>query len=321
MTGSPDNQSHPLRIFLCHAHEDKDAVLKLYRRLQSDGFQPWMDKQDLVPGQDWQTEIRKAVRESQIFLACVSNRSVTKAGFVNREINFALDVAEEQPEGAIFVIPVRLEDCKVPDRLRRWHWCDYFEKDGYRTLMRAFKIRARQLGLSLEQWKQQQQTTPRPRPTMPSLPKVSLPGRAFWFAGVGLVGVVLALWALVSTPGGGNGRIIAPTATPTKTPQIAVVDTATPTETPTPVPPTPTLIAEWTNPLFPVTIEEWRNETQNRSTEFTREGDHYWRYGPGGTYTIGGWTDDKWENNDPQADVTLEAYWIARYPVTVQQYR
>jgi formylglycine-generating enzyme required for sulfatase activity len=76
-----------------------------------------------------------------------------------------------------------------------------------------------------------------------------------------------------------------------------------------------------TNSIFPVTIEEWRNETQNRSTEFTREGDHYWRYGPGGTYTIGGWTDDDWDNNDAQADVALEEYWVARYPVTVQQYR
>ena len=49
------------RIFLCHASHDKPAVLALYRRLKKDGFEPWLDEEDLIPGQDWETAIRKAV--------------------------------------------------------------------------------------------------------------------------------------------------------------------------------------------------------------------------------------------------------------------
>jgi hypothetical protein len=52
------------RIFLCHAVADKPAVRQLYRRLVSDGVSPWLDEEDLLPGQEWQSEIPKAVRAS-----------------------------------------------------------------------------------------------------------------------------------------------------------------------------------------------------------------------------------------------------------------
>ena len=56
----------PLKVFLCPAHNDKDAVKALYVRLTKDGVDrsSWLDKEKLLPGQDWELEIRKAVRES-----------------------------------------------------------------------------------------------------------------------------------------------------------------------------------------------------------------------------------------------------------------
>jgi formylglycine-generating enzyme required for sulfatase activity len=98
---------------------------------------------------------------------------------------------------------------------------------------------------------------------------------------------------------------IPPTATITPT------ATALPTITPTPR----------TNALYPVTLDEWRDEVAQLSMTFTREGNHYWRYVPGGTYTIGGWLDDDDQENDEQADIALPDYWVAKYPITVQQYR
>ena len=35
-----------LRVFLCHASEDKQAAEELYNRLRADGFLPWLDKED-----------------------------------------------------------------------------------------------------------------------------------------------------------------------------------------------------------------------------------------------------------------------------------
>jgi len=57
------NPKHPLKVFLCHAHADRDPVRGLYARLTQDGVDAWLDKAKLLPGQDWELEIRKAVHE------------------------------------------------------------------------------------------------------------------------------------------------------------------------------------------------------------------------------------------------------------------
>ena len=49
----------PLKVFLCHAHADRDAVRGLYTRLTKDGVDAWLDKAKLLPWQDWELEIRK----------------------------------------------------------------------------------------------------------------------------------------------------------------------------------------------------------------------------------------------------------------------
>ena len=141
-----------LRVFLCHARSDKPAVRDLYRRLRSDGIAPWLDEEDLLPGQDWQLEIPKAVRSSDAVIICLSRRAITKAGYVQKEIEDALDVASKQAEGAIFLIPLRLEECETPDRLRRWQWVDLFRETGYERLLRALRARAESLGLRRPAW-------------------------------------------------------------------------------------------------------------------------------------------------------------------------
>jgi hypothetical protein len=61
-----------LIIFLCHASEDKIEVQRLYQRLHADGFVPWLDTENLLPGQDWDYEIKKAVRAADAVVVCLS---------------------------------------------------------------------------------------------------------------------------------------------------------------------------------------------------------------------------------------------------------
>jgi hypothetical protein len=134
-----------LRIFLCHSSLDKVAVRVIYRKLRNDGYEPWLDEEDLIPGQDWQIEIPKAIKACHVFLACLSALSVTRTGYLQKEIKFALDVADEQPEGRIFVIPARLNECNVPDRLSRWHWVNLFDEKGYEKLLTGLAKRSADL--------------------------------------------------------------------------------------------------------------------------------------------------------------------------------
>ena len=137
--------SRSLRVFLCHSSTDKAAVRELYERLRTDGIDPWLDEENLLPGQAWEQEIPKAVRNNDIVIVCLSRTAVGKTGYVQKEIRYALDVADELPDGTIFLIPLRLEHCEIPDRLRRWHCVNLFEEKGYEKLMRALQFRAAEL--------------------------------------------------------------------------------------------------------------------------------------------------------------------------------
>jgi hypothetical protein len=138
-----------LRVFLCHSSGDKPAVRDLYRRLQADGFAPWLDEQELLPGQDWREEIPAAVRACEVVIVCLSQKSVSKEGYLQKEIREALYAAEEKPEGTIFIVPLRLEEVDVPRRLSQWQWADLFHESGYQRLLLALTARANDLGITV----------------------------------------------------------------------------------------------------------------------------------------------------------------------------
>ncbi len=141
--------NHKLRVFLCHASQDKPVVHDLYQRLLGEGWiDPWLDEEKLLPGQDWDMEIEKAVEAADAVIVCLSSRSVGKEGYIQKELRFVLDIALEKPEGAIFVIPLRLDKCQVPRRLRSWQYADYFPSNRERAYDRLLKsLQARQFAI------------------------------------------------------------------------------------------------------------------------------------------------------------------------------
>ena len=142
--------TRPLKVFLCHASGDKPAVRDLYKRLIAEGVDAWLDQEKLLPGQNWRVEIPRAVREADVVVICLSNKSITKEGYIQKEIKFALDSADEKPEGTIFLIPARLEECPVPEQLGHWQWVDLFEENGFVRLLRSLKLRADRVGATIE---------------------------------------------------------------------------------------------------------------------------------------------------------------------------
>ncbi len=135
----------PLKVFLCHSSDDKPAVRKLYNLLIKHGADPWLDAEKLLPGQDWNLEINKALDDSDVILLCLSKKSVSKEGYVQREIRIALDRALEMPEGRIFLIPARLEECDLPYKIRTYQWVDLFTADGMNKLIKSLNLRASQV--------------------------------------------------------------------------------------------------------------------------------------------------------------------------------
>ena len=129
------NDHYRMKVFLCHASQDKQPARELYERLAGEGYDVWLDERSLLPGQDWEQEIQSAVKNSDAVVVLISNNSVSKVGFIQRELRLALDAADERPEGAIFLIPLRLDDAPTPLRLRRWHCLDIRHDDWFDRLL------------------------------------------------------------------------------------------------------------------------------------------------------------------------------------------
>lgn len=116
------------QIFLNYAKEDKERVMEYYEKLlATNEFKPWIDKKEIKAGQRWWLEIQKAIRDSEFFLAFLSNNLVDKKGLLDttlkmfnkkkrtywKEIEEAIEFESEKPEDDIFLIPVWLEKTDV----------------------------------------------------------------------------------------------------------------------------------------------------------------------------------------------------------------
>ena len=134
-------QTQP-EVFIAYAAEDLALARRLCEALRAEGCSPWLDKDKLLPGQNWPRAIERAIEVSDAFVACFSPRSVFKYGQFQSELRYALDCARKRPvaEDAPFVIPVRMEDCHVPRRIAdQVQYVDLFPDwgKGVRRIARA----------------------------------------------------------------------------------------------------------------------------------------------------------------------------------------
>ena len=130
------------QVFIAYVMEDQPAALYLAEAMQSAGFHPWMDIKKLLPGQNWPRAIEAAIETSDFFVPCFSTRSVNKRGGFQAEIRYALDCARRVPLEEIFILPIRLDDCRVPRSIQReLQYIDFFPDwdTGFRRLAAAMR--------------------------------------------------------------------------------------------------------------------------------------------------------------------------------------
>jgi hypothetical protein len=121
------------KVFLIYAREDLDAARKLAEALRDFGFQPWLDIDQIRPGEVWRKAVLRALEESAVALVLVSGH-LAKKGFVQEEIKAALEMLQERQRDVSAVIPVRLTDAPVPEGLADLHWVNLFDADGLARL-------------------------------------------------------------------------------------------------------------------------------------------------------------------------------------------
>ena len=138
---------HRPKVFVAYAQEDAANADRLFMELAEAGFDPWLDRHKLLPGQNWPRSIEQAIQNSDFIVACFSRRSVTKKGGFQAEIRYALDCMRHLPLDRIFLIPVRLDECRVPESIRReLQYIDLFPEwnRGVRKILSAIRTQLRQ---------------------------------------------------------------------------------------------------------------------------------------------------------------------------------
>ena len=155
-------------VFISYAREDSAEAERLYKDLKMGGAKPWIDKEEILAGEHWKLAISKAIKNNRFFIPLFSSKSVSKIGYVNKEIKYALDIFANYPEKAIYMIPVRLDNCEIPfEKLEDIHYADLFPdwQSGIKQILRSMKIVNKQenepqeieehwkMGISETQWK------------------------------------------------------------------------------------------------------------------------------------------------------------------------
>jgi hypothetical protein len=141
--------------FLSYSKLNKTSARDFAEKLKSEGWiDPWFDEEDILPGQVWEDVVANGVRNSHAVIILLSKNAVVSEGFFQKEIRLALDTVAEKPDGTIFIIPIRLNDCEVPEMLKKYQYVDYFggleqKERVYSNLITSLKIRARNLGINV----------------------------------------------------------------------------------------------------------------------------------------------------------------------------
>jgi hypothetical protein len=140
-----DPEARPT-VFVAYASEDLEMARRLAESLRAADCSPWLDKDRLMPGQQWTQTIERAIADADAFVACFSMRSVSKRGQFQSELRYAMECAGKRPLDDVFLLPVRLERCVVPRSIaEQVQYVDLFPdwERGIKRLVRSIRRAAR----------------------------------------------------------------------------------------------------------------------------------------------------------------------------------
>lgn len=98
-----------MKIFLSFASEDRDDAHRIYLTLMGDGHKVFFDKTSLPPGANFNQQIRKAIKQSDLFLVLISRAYLEDSRYRHSERELA---EEKWPKPWGHVISVMLEKLK-----------------------------------------------------------------------------------------------------------------------------------------------------------------------------------------------------------------
>jgi TIR domain/SIR2-like domain len=132
-------------VFICHASEDGEYALQVAEGLRRAGIQPWIDKEDLRGGVRWNDVLDRTIREEVQYVLVLQSKAMKAKdeGYVNREIDAALDRQRDFRFPRVFLIPAIIDAPEnrldIP-RLVDLQWVDLSPAAGLSALVRTVRV-------------------------------------------------------------------------------------------------------------------------------------------------------------------------------------
>jgi TIR domain/SIR2-like domain len=119
----PDNA-----VFISYAREDLAAVQRIKAGLEAAGITTWFDIERLEGGDDYDRKIQRNIMRCSYFIPVVSATTQRRLeAYFRREWSYAIDRARNMADGALFILPVSIDDTTaadalVPDKFKALHF-------------------------------------------------------------------------------------------------------------------------------------------------------------------------------------------------------
>jgi len=113
-------RKHPT-VFISYSHQDKGFARFVAQQLRDEGARVWVDEGELQVGQSLLATIGKAVNRVKFVLAIISKHSI-RSRWVGKELAIAMQ--KELGGRTVVVIPLRIDDCRMPDFISDKLYCD-----------------------------------------------------------------------------------------------------------------------------------------------------------------------------------------------------
>lgn len=100
-----------MTTFISYARADGPFALRLATDLRAAAVDVWLDQLDIQPGDTWDQAVEQALKRCDTLLVVLTPRSVASRSVMD-EVSYAIEENKR-------ILPVLLENCELPFRLRR----------------------------------------------------------------------------------------------------------------------------------------------------------------------------------------------------------
>lgn len=102
-------------VFISYCHDNFEEVKRLRQELLAADEKVWWDE-EVLGGESWKRAVRRAMKRCYAVVLCLSKEVEARdSSGVYPELLDAIEVYRQLRPGSVFIIPVRLSECQIPD--------------------------------------------------------------------------------------------------------------------------------------------------------------------------------------------------------------